>query len=361
MQSTNHLELIWKLRQRLLRLIKLGQPKQLSSTIQTNEYSNNDLSTHVEECVRRLFNTSYTVETFIQNVQQILNVTIKTNLTLFFTQTIPLAHQYLQQHQFNPYSWETFKMITLQTSSNLISNTSDLTRLPSLQQAHFRLPPSCPQLIDLTSSISTQPSQEPTFLTPIIRSDADQYQQQLIIRFAHKNFYLDESGEQLFLQTLYTFLKYIIRRLHFFAQHRIDTYLLNSNTYEITSNVREQIRFLIELDKLQNGNFNNNINMNKFQQKKSEMMNIMGDDEKRMQGHEYRLSVIEELRKKEADETACLVLRESRLKRQKLSDNYQKSISTRIIRANLQDLIVVMENEQTLKRSRTLLYAYANR
>jgi hypothetical protein len=120
METIDHLERISKLRQRLLRFIKLGEPNQLSSTIHhtnTNRTSI-DLTANVEECVRRLFNTSYSVETFIQDVQRILNVTIKSNLTLFLKETLPLAHQYLQQHQYDPLSWETFKMITLQTSSS---------------------------------------------------------------------------------------------------------------------------------------------------------------------------------------------------------------------------------------------------
>jgi hypothetical protein len=221
-----------------------------------------------------------------------------------------------------------------------------MTRLPSFQQARFRLPPSCPQLIDLTSSLSTRSPQEQTFITPNIRPDANSYQQKLIHRFAEHNFYLNECGEQLILQTLHTFLKYIIQRLHFYAEHRIDTQLLNSNSYEMTSNVREQIRFLIELNKFQNGVSN---------------PPEFNAEQKRIPTREYRLSILEELRQKEADETACLVLRESRLKRQKTSNNNPKTIPIRILRANLQDLITVMENQSILKRSKTLLHAYANR
>ncbi|CAF1100540.1 unnamed protein product [Rotaria sordida] len=124
METTNHLEMISKLRQRLLRLIKLGEPNQLRSTTQINNDNNNnnntrsliDLTANVEECVRCLFNNSCSVETFIQDVQRILNVTIKSSLSFFLTEAIPLAHQYLQQHQYDPLSWETFKTITLQTS-----------------------------------------------------------------------------------------------------------------------------------------------------------------------------------------------------------------------------------------------------
>ncbi|CAF2368315.1 unnamed protein product [Rotaria sp. Silwood2] len=374
METTNHhLEMISKLRQRLLRLIKLGEPiNQLRSTTQTNNDNNNnntrpsiDLTANVEECVRCLFNSLCSVEIFIQDVQQILNVTIKSSLSLFLAETIPLAHQYLQQHQYDPLSWDTFKTIALPTTlSNINSNTSNqttnITRLPSLQQACFRLPPSCPQLIDLTSSLSTRSIQEQTFITPSIRADANPYEHKLINRFARYNFYLNEYGEQLFLQTLYTFLKYIIRRLLFFTQHRIDTRLLDSNRYEMTSNVREQMRFLFELNKVQNGESNNNLNSGIFQ-RKSESINIVDEEQKRTRIRDYRLSIIEQLRQKEADETACLVLRESRLKRQKISDNNRNIMPTRILRASLQELIAVMESEPILKRSKTLLYAYANR
>jgi hypothetical protein len=123
----------------------------------------------------------------------------------------------------------------------------------------------------------------------------------------------------------------------------------------MTSNVREQIRFLIELNKSRNGELNNTF------QRKTELINITDEEQKRIRTREYRLSVIEELRQKEANETACLVLRESRLKRQKTSDNDRKIKPIRILRANLQDLIIVMENIPILKRSKTLLYAYANR
>jgi hypothetical protein len=128
----------------------------------------------------------------------------------------------------------------------------------------------------------------------------------------------------------------------------------------MTSNVREQIRFLIKLNKSRNGEINNHLHLGSFQ-RKAELINVTDEEQKRIRTREYRLSIIEELRQKEANETACLVLRESRSKRQKLSDSNQKTIPIRILRANLQDLILVMENIPILKRSKTLLYAYANR
>ena len=169
-----------------------------------------------------------------------------------------------------------------------------------------RLPPSCPQLIDLTSSLSTRSPQGQTCLIPNIRPDADPYQQHLIHRFARQNFYLNECGERLFL-------RHIIRHLLFSTEHRIDTQLLNSNTYEMTSNVREQIRFLIKLNKSRNGEINNHRLLGSFQ-RKAELINVTDEVQKRIRTREYRLSMIEELRQKEANETACLVLRESRSK-----------------------------------------------
>ncbi|CAF3313475.1 unnamed protein product [Rotaria socialis] len=369
METKNHLEIISKLRQRLLRLIKLGEPNQLHATTPTNNDHNTrppvDLTANVEEYVRCLFNTSCSLEKFIQNVQLTLNVTIKSSLSLFLVETIPLAHQYLQQHQYDSLSWDTFKTIPLQASySTMNSNTShqstNMTRLPSFQQARFRLPQSYPQLIDLTSSLPSRYTPAQTFITPNMRADANSYEQKLIYRFARQNFYLNPCGEKLFLQTLYTFLKHIIRRLRFFTQHRSDTRFLNSNAYEMTSNTREQIRFLIELNKIQNGETNNNLNMSIFQ-RKPEMLNIIEEDLKGTRTREYRTSIIEQLRQKEADETACLVLRDTRLKRKKLTDNNPNMTPIRILRASLQELIAVMESEPVLKRSKTLLYANANR
>jgi hypothetical protein len=116
------------------------------------------------------------------------------------------------------------------------------------------------------------------------------------------------------------------------------------------------MRFLIELNKRKNGEFNHNLNSDKLQ-RNLELNHRTDEQQKR----EYRLSIIEELRLKEADQTACLVLRETRLKRQKILDNHQKTIPIRILRSTLQDLIAMMENETILRRSKTLLYAYANR
>ena len=81
----------------------------------------------------------------------------------------------------------------------------------------------------------------------------------------------------------------------------------------MTSNVREQIRFLIKLNKSRNGEINNHLHLGSFQ-RKAELINVTDEEQKRIRTREYRLSMIEELRQKEANETACLVLRESRSK-----------------------------------------------
>lgn len=359
MDTTDHLELVSKLRQRLLRLIKLGEPNRSRTTTPTtndgnlNNQTSVDLTAKVEEWVHRLFNNSCSIEAFIQEVQLILKVTIKSSLSIFLTGTIPLAHQYLQEHQYDPLSWETFKSIPLQSQTNTI------TRLPSLQQARFRLPPSCPQLIDLTVCSSTRSTPETTSLIPNIRPDANSYQQKLIHRFAQHNFYLDQTAEEIFLQTLHTFLRSVITRLRFYTEHRLDTQFFHSNTYEMTSNVREQIRFLMELNRSRTGPLNHQIQVGSMEHR-TDPNNINPGDQKDIRSREYRLSMIEELRQREANETACLVLRESRSKRQKLSEK-NRIPTMRSLRANLQDLILVMENLPILRRSKTLLYAYANR
>lgn len=326
MESDDQLESIEKLRQRLIRLIKLGEPNPTRLSI--------DLTEQVEECVHRLFSNVCAVERFIRDVQQILNVTIKSNLGLFLAETIPLAQEYLRQHHLDPFSWETFKIHQLTTS-----------RLPSLEQARFRLPPSCPQLIDLTSSVANEP---PSFI-PQLRPDMNLYQQRLVLRFARDHFHLNPCAENLFLSSMYRFIDAILRRVLFYAQHRVDTSSFSSNRYEMTSNVREQIRFLVDWHKHQYGGDSNN-------DKTTTSMDD-AEDQRRLRAREHRLSVLEGLRRKEADETACLVLRECRLKRQKRMDEQV----VRVHRVNRQDLIAVMENHPRLKRSKTLLVAYSNR
>jgi len=327
METTTQFEVILKLRQRLIRLIKLGESK-----IDDNKSTSIDRTAEIEECVRSLFNHSSSVEIFVQDVQRILNVTIKSSLVTFLVETIPLA-----QNQYDVSSWDTFKTMSFPNS----------TRLPSLQQARFRLPSSCPQLIDLTASAQSAAADEPSAFIPNIRSDANVYQQRLIQRFARQNFHLNQCAEQLIFETLSKFLRHLIERIRFYTEHRTDIRCHNSNSYEMTSHVREQIRFLIDLDN----------------QRKADPIHSNDDEQKRMRSREYRLSLVEELRHKEANEMARHVLRDCRLKRQKTlaDENQKKSTHKRILRANLQDLFIVMENLPILKRSKTFLFAYANR
>lgn len=205
---------------------------------------------------------------------------------------------------------------------------------------------------------------ESTTFQPQLRPDADPYQQKLIYRFAYRHFYLNQCGEELILQTLYRFLHYIIERMRFYIRHRIDRPPLDSDQYETTSNTREQIRFLIDLHKLHQGSAETTAQGYPSSLQKldwSYPSSSQDEEQKRSRVREQRLSAMEELRHREADETANLVLRETRIKRQKLMNKDGKTAPPRILRATLQDLILVMENEPKLKRSKTLLFAYANR
>ena len=199
METTTQFEVILKLRQRLIRLIKLGESK-----IDDNKSTSIDRTAEIEECVRSLFNHSSSVEIFVQDVQRILNVTIKSSLVTFLVETIPLA-----QNQYDVSSWDTFKTMSFPNS----------TRLPSLQQARFRLPSSCPQLIDLTASAQSAAADEPSAFIPNIRSDANVYQQRLIQRFARQNFHLNQCAEQLIFETLSKFLRHLIERIRFYTEH----------------------------------------------------------------------------------------------------------------------------------------------
>jgi hypothetical protein len=193
-----------------------------------------------------------------------------------------------------------------------------------------------------------------------MRPDFNVYQQKLFNCFARRHFQLSPSANDLVLQTLSRFLQHILRRVLFFVKHRINGQSTGNERYDMTSNVREQMRFLTELHKVK---YDNMTHADAMQRKieSNQPFDVNNEEQKRMRTRDYRLSIVEELRQKEADETACLVLRETRLKRQKLSANNGSSASMRIHRVNRQDLIVVMEDEPILKRSKTLLVAYANR
>lgn len=132
METRDQLESIAKLRQRLIRLIRLGEPNPLRPSVAPNETV--DLTEQVEECVRRLFNTSSTIDGFVQDVQRLLNVTIKTNLTVFLFETIPIAQEYLRQQNCDPYSWDTFKALSIE-----VPTTVDASSILSIIDLYFSL------------------------------------------------------------------------------------------------------------------------------------------------------------------------------------------------------------------------------
>lgn len=278
METKDQLESIVKLRQRLIRLIKLGET--------------NELTEQVEDFVRRLFNKSFSIENFVLELQRLLNVTIKTNLIDFLRETIPLAQEYLRERHFDPFSWQIFRNVSICS-----------TRLPSFEQARFRFPS--------------------TTILPRVRSSTNVYQEKLFLRFAQNQFDLDENAENLILQTFFRFVRHLIERIHFYVRHRTDRSALNSNRYEMTSHTREQIRFLIDLNKT-NSTTTTTTNNEDFRHRS------------------------------EIDETTSFIQRETRLKR-------DYSSTPRLIRATRQDLIIVMENQPKLKRSKTLLWAYGTR
>ena len=57
----------------------------------------------------------------------------------------------------------------------------------------------------------------------------------------------------------------------------------------MTSNVREQIRFLIKLNKSRNGEINNHLHLGSFQ-RKAELINVTDEEQKRIRTREYQLS-----------------------------------------------------------------------
>lgn len=164
------------------------------------------------------------------------------------------------------------------------------------------------------------------------------FREKLFERLASMNFSLADEAEKLIFENLENFLKKIVLRAMFFARHRIDVKSLSADRYEMKTNSREQIRFLVDL------------------QKNEKSLNVPPTEieENFRRTKDFRASIVEQMRKKEAEQTASIVLREIRTKK-------QNETRRNFLRVNLQDLIAVLETESIFRRSKLLLFAYANR
>ncbi|CAF3339479.1 unnamed protein product [Rotaria sp. Silwood1] len=186
-------------------------------------------------------------------------------------------------------------------------------------------------------------------------------------------------------------LKYIIEQVKLIAQHRIDMSMKNDSSYEQTSDVKGQIRFLEDLDKIEKQKKDKLEQEKIFRAAKSRAKTNDPEAVKlKQKAKEMQQAQFEEQRQKEANETALAAIGKPKKRKLEESTNhlhqpimpsngpeqmypiqpspsagvnnstniYQKSrTAKRICRANLRDLLVIMERDKYLKRTTLLVRA----
>ncbi|CAF0799115.1 unnamed protein product [Rotaria sordida] len=186
-------------------------------------------------------------------------------------------------------------------------------------------------------------------------------------------------------------LKYLIEQVKLIAQHRIDISMKNDPSYQQTSDVKGQIRFLEDLDKIEKQKKDKLEQEKIFRAAKSRSKTNDPEAVKlKQKAKEMQQAQFEEQRQKEANETALAAIGKPKKRKLEESTNhphqantssngpeqispiqpspssgvnnptnvYQKSRTTkRICRANLRDLLVIMERDKYLKRTTLLVRA----
>ncbi|CAF1490145.1 unnamed protein product, partial [Didymodactylos carnosus] len=286
---------------------------------------------------------------------------------------VPTVNLNQQQYLYHPRPFQQQSMPSQIAISNWqqallysSSSTSNHKQLRQLNNQPFNYVVDTPEIVEIKDNNSAEQTQ----------LDSNRFHRWLMRKLAlnmEKRFQISaiqEQAVQIILSTLHQLLLYLLQRLKLYTSHRANSQILCQNpSYVEQTNVREQMRFLSEIAKLQREDEEVNERRKMFRQGKQYSTTVgrnddhIQADERRHRTREYKRAVIEELRQKEADATACLVLKQSRQKRTLLTgvnDDEETNVTKpkRLLRANLQDLISIMENERLFKRSKLLLYAY---
>ncbi|CAF2899112.1 unnamed protein product [Rotaria sp. Silwood2] len=186
-------------------------------------------------------------------------------------------------------------------------------------------------------------------------------------------------------------LKYLIEQVKLIAQHRIDISMKNDPSYQQTSDVKGQIKFLEDLDKIEKQKKDKLEQEKIFRAAKSRAKTNDPEAVKlKQKAKEMQQAQFEEQRQKEANETALAAIGKPKKRKLEESTNhphqtitslngseqkspiqpspssgvnnptniYQKSkTAKRMCRANLRDLLVIMERDKYLKRTTLLVRA----
>ncbi|XP_049695496.1 transcription initiation factor TFIID subunit 4 isoform X7 [Helicoverpa armigera] len=174
-------------------------------------------------------------------------------------------------------------------------------------------------------------------------------------------------------------LKTIVEKLATIAQHRIDLIIKTDNRYEVTQDVKGQLKFLEELDRVDKKRREDSEREMLLRAAKSRSKNEDPEQAKlKAKAKEMQRAELEELRQREANLTALQAIgprKKARLdmpggsgdsisngsghnSSSGVSGRSQMALRTRLKRINLRDMICLMEQERDTSRSLMLYKSY---
>lgn len=182
-----------------------------------------------------------------------------------------------------------------------------------------------------------------------------------------KKFKLEEVGGDvatLLSHATQEYLRNIIEKLNVITQHRLDLSVRTNDAYEVTNDVKNQLKFLEELDKMEKTR-KDLVEREKLM--KAAKSRSKGEDHEKMKQKAKELAQQEsdEARRKDANKTALAAI--GVRKKRKIDDSTSSTTITNKVfvrpktkRVSLRDLIFFMEQEKEFRRS-PLLYKALNK
>lgn len=202
----------------------------------------------------------------------------------------------------------------------------------------------------------------------------------------------DDAAFELISNGVRERLKYLLEQVRLIAQHRVDISMKNDSSYQTTSDVKSQIRFLEDLDKIEKQKKDKLEQEKIFRAAKSRSKTNDPEAAKlKQKAKEIQQAQVEEQRQKEANETALAAIGKPKKRKLEESTNHSNQLITnhmngseqispiqpspssnvvstntinsktkpakRMCRANLRDLLLIMERDKYLKRTTLLVKA----
>ncbi|XP_022247617.1 transcription initiation factor TFIID subunit 4-like isoform X2 [Limulus polyphemus] len=150
-------------------------------------------------------------------------------------------------------------------------------------------------------------------------------------------------------------IKNLVERLGIIAEHRLEN-VKNDPRYEVTQDVRSQLKYLEELDRLEKKRHEEQ--EREILMKAAKSRSKVEDPDKmklKLKAKELQRAELEEMRQREANMTALLAIGPRKKQKLDTAKTGLNSVRPRVKRVNLRDLLFFMENEKDMARG-TLLY-----